>query len=74
MLTPGLVLGGPKWVTKNWTKPEIVFKHKAAKTFWNRKLFQKMNKLILFYYYETSGRLVFLRFLEEIEDPHQDIS
>ena len=30
--------------------------------------FQKMNKQILLYYYETSGRLVFVRFLEEVED------
>ena len=29
---------------------------------------QKPNKQILLYYYETSGRLVFVRFLEEIED------
>ena len=27
-----------------------------------------MNERILLYYYETSGRLVFVRFLEEIED------
>ena len=27
-----------------------------------------MNEQILLYYYETSGRLVFVRFLEEIED------
>ena len=30
--------------------------------------FQKMNKWIRLYYYDTSGRLVFVRFLEEIED------
>ena len=30
--------------------------------------FQKTNKRILLYCYETSGRLVFVRFLEEIED------
>ena len=30
--------------------------------------FQKSNKQILLYYYESSGQLVFVRFLEEIED------
>ena len=29
---------------------------------------QKTNKQIRLHYYETSGRLVFVRFLEEIED------
>ena len=29
---------------------------------------KKMNELILLYYYETSLQLVFVRFLEEIED------
>ena len=33
----------------------------------------KMNKGILLYYYETSGWLDFVRFLEEIED-NKDIS
>ena len=31
-------------------------------------IFQKINKWIRLYYYDTSGRLVFVRFLEEIED------
>ena len=34
---------------------------------------KKMNEQILLYYYETSGRLAFVRFLEEIEDT-QNIS
>ena len=29
---------------------------------------QKTNKRIILYYYETSGRFVFVHFLEEIED------
>ena len=29
---------------------------------------KRTNKGILLYYYETSGRLVFVRFLKEIED------
>ena len=33
-----------------------------------------MNKGILLYFYETSGRLVFVHFLEEIEDTKKDIS
>ena len=36
--------------------------------FSSRRFLQKMNELILLYYYETSGRLVFVRFLEEIGD------
>ena len=35
---------------------------------------QKINKRILLYYYETSGQLVFVRFLKEIEDTKKDIS
>ena len=34
-------------------------------------LLQKRKKGILLYYYETSGRLVFVCFLEEIEDTKQ---
>ena len=30
---------------------------------------QKTNERIRLYYYDTSGRLVFVRFLEEIDDP-----
>ena len=30
---------------------------------------QKTNEQIRLYYYDTSGRLVFVRFLEEINDP-----
>ena len=36
--------------------------------FSSQRFLQKTNKQILLYYYETSGRLVFVRFLEEIED------
>ena len=36
--------------------------------FSSRRFLQKANERILLYYYETSGRLVFVRFLEEIED------
>ena len=36
--------------------------------FSSRRFLQKTNERILLYYYETSGRLVFVRFLEEIED------
>ena len=32
---------------------------------------QKTNEGILFYYYDTSGRLVFVRLLEEINDPEK---
>ena len=35
--------------------------------FSSRSFLQKMNEWILFYYYETSGRLVFVCFLEETE-------
>ena len=30
---------------------------------------QKTNERIRLYYYDTSGRLVFVHFLEEIDDP-----
>ena len=36
--------------------------------FSNRHFLQKTNEQILLYYYETSGQLGFVRFLEEIED------
>ena len=32
---------------------------------------QKKNKRIRLYYYDTSGLLVFIRFLEEIDDPKE---
>ena len=32
---------------------------------------QKMNEQIQIYYYDTSGWLVFVRFLEEIDDPQK---
>ena len=38
------------------------------KWFFQANVFQKMNKQILLYFYGTSGWLVFIRFLEEIED------
>ena len=40
-------------------------------TFLSGRFLQKTNKRILLYYYETSGRLVFVRFLEEIEDTNK---
>ena len=42
--------------------------------FLSRRFFQKTNEGILLYYYETSFRLVFVHFLEEIEDTKKDIS
>ena len=36
--------------------------------FSRRRFFQKTNKRIQLYYYDTSGQLVFVRFWEEIED------
>ena len=41
---------------------------KSRNYFLSRRFLQKMNKWILLYYYETSGWLVFVRILEEIED------
>ena len=38
------------------------------RTFWYPQLFQKTNEKIQLNYYDTSGRLVFVRFLEEFED------
>ena len=35
---------------------------------------QKTNERIRLYYYDTSGRLVFVRFLEEIDDYQKTIS
>ena len=40
---------------------------KVKMIFSSRRFLQKTNKQILLYYYETSGCLVFVRFLEEIE-------
>jgi hypothetical protein len=37
--------------------------------FWVIEFLQKTNKRIQLYYYDTSGRLVFVLFLEEIDDP-----
>ena len=42
--------------------------------FSSRGFFQKTNKRIRLYYYDTSGRLVFVRFLEEIEDAKKKLS
>ena len=36
--------------------------------FLSEHFFQKTNKQILLYYYENSGRLDFVHFLEEMED------
>ena len=38
------------------------------RTFFYLQFFQKMNKTIWLYYYDTSGRIVFVRFLEKFED------
>ena len=47
---------------------------KVEMIFLSRCFLKKMNKRIRLYYYETSGRLVFVCFLEEIERHHKDIS
>ena len=39
------------------------------KEFWYPQFFQKTNKKIWLNYYDTSGRLAFVRFLEEIDVP-----
>ena len=57
--------------TQNWyAKTEVMLKCQTmSKRFFSSWPFlQKTNEGILLYYYETSGRLVFVRFLEEIED------
>ena len=42
---------------------------KKSKWFFSsRRFLKKTNERILLHYYETSGGLVFVRFLEEIED------
>ena len=41
---------------------------KVEMIFLSRCFLKKTNKRIRLYYYETSGRLVFVCFLEEIED------
>ena len=46
---------------------------KVEMIFSSRRFLQKTNERILLYYYETSGRLVFVRFLEEIEDTKKTI-
>ena len=42
--------------------------------FWVIDFLQKTNERIRLYYYDTSGRLVFVRFLEEIDDYQKTIS
>ena len=37
--------------------------------FWVIDFLQKTNEQIRLYYYDTSGRPAFFRFLEEIDDP-----
>ena len=39
--------------------------------FWVIDFLQKTNEQIRLYYYDTSGRLVFVRFLEEIDVPQK---
>ena len=41
---------------------------RSQNSFSSRRFLQKTNERILLYYYETSGRLVFIHFLEEIEN------
>ena len=38
------------------------------RTFWYAQFSQKTNEIIQLHHYDTSGRLVFVRFLGEIED------
>ena len=38
------------------------------RTYFYPQFFQKTNKSIRLHYYNTSGRIVFVRFLEEFED------
>ena len=45
-------------------KGQLYFK----RTFQYPQFFQKTNEKIRLNYYDTSGRLVFVRFFEEIED------
>jgi hypothetical protein len=47
-------------ITKGQTKKKRFFQADVSS--------KKTNKRILLYYYETSSRLVFIRFLEEIEN------
>ena len=42
--------------------------------FLSQRFFQKTNEWIRLYYYDTSGRLVFVRFLEEIEDAKKKLT
>ena len=47
---------------------QIVKGHLISKLFFGViDILQKTNERIRLYYYDTSGRLVFIRFLEEIE-------
>ena len=49
---------------------QIVKGHLISKLFFGViDILQKTNERIRLYYYDTSGRLVFIRFLEEIDDP-----
>ena len=46
------------------TKGQLI----SERTFWYPQFFQKTNEKIRLKYYDTSGRLVFVRFLEEFEE------
>ena len=39
------------------------------RTYFYPQFFQKTNKTIMLHYYDTSGRIVFVRFLEELKTP-----
>ena len=54
---------------KQWfeIKRTVLKVRKRLNDFSSKRFLQKTNKQILIYYYETSGWLVFVRFLEEIE-------
>ena len=58
------------WLTEFiWKKLKVLKVRKSQKKFLSRHFLQKMNEWILLYYYETLGQgLVFVCFLEEIED------
>ena len=65
-------------IIKVWSKGllKFIYSEKATKymnfnfkrNLWYPQFFQKTNKKIRLCYYDTSGRLVFVRFLEESED------
>ena len=63
------VFNSPKKCTKT-IRLEVPYyrSEKVEMIFSSQRFFQKRNERILLYYYETSGQLFFVCFLEEIED------